>query len=266
MKAQIIVLLAFATCAFSLGDEFSRVERRLEVNDEGNQTRDGRIVNGMNASPNQFPHMVRLIINGNIICSASLISDLWVLTAAHCISSIKSATAYMGSIYVDKFPVQRAVVLAVWLTNRDIAVLKLQSPVPISASVKPIALPSGSQATATYTDTLLIASGFGGMSNGQLASTLQYTHLKGISVDECRKYYGNGMDFNHLCATGYPNPRQSICGGDSGGPIFTTGSNPIVVGVSAIMLVGSEGCQSGYPQGFTRVGLFVDWIRSEMSK
>ena len=42
-----------------------------------------KIVGGHEAKPNQFPWLVALFANA-WFCSASLISDEWVLTAAHC--------------------------------------------------------------------------------------------------------------------------------------------------------------------------------------
>ena len=43
-----------------------------------------KIVGGHEAKPNQFPWLVALFANA-WFCSASLISDEWVLTAAHCV-------------------------------------------------------------------------------------------------------------------------------------------------------------------------------------
>jgi secreted trypsin-like serine protease len=45
---------------------------------------DQRITNGLSAHRGQFPWQVALIINGGTFCGGSLISSLWVLTAAHC--------------------------------------------------------------------------------------------------------------------------------------------------------------------------------------
>jgi secreted trypsin-like serine protease len=43
-----------------------------------------RITGGQPASRGQFPWQVALIIDDLYFCGGSLISNLWVLTAAHC--------------------------------------------------------------------------------------------------------------------------------------------------------------------------------------
>lgn len=46
-----------------------------------------RIVGGSTATRNQFPYQVALIINNSGFCGGSIISNTWVLTAAHCVDS-----------------------------------------------------------------------------------------------------------------------------------------------------------------------------------
>jgi len=43
-----------------------------------------RIIGGSTAARGQIPWQVALIINGAFFCGGSLISERWVLTAAHC--------------------------------------------------------------------------------------------------------------------------------------------------------------------------------------
>lgn len=46
---------------------------------------DGRIVGGIKADIVQFPYQLSFQYYGSHICGASILSDIWALTAAHCI-------------------------------------------------------------------------------------------------------------------------------------------------------------------------------------
>ena len=46
---------------------------------------EGKIVGGVEATPNQWPWQVALFVDDAWFCGGSLISENWVLTAAHCV-------------------------------------------------------------------------------------------------------------------------------------------------------------------------------------
>lgn len=79
------VFALFAVIALSRAEiEFDNVSDYLEITPKRNP----RIVNGQAAAVNQYPHQALVFINtkqGSFQCGGSLISDLWVLCAAHCI-------------------------------------------------------------------------------------------------------------------------------------------------------------------------------------
>jgi hypothetical protein len=52
--------------------------------------KDWRIIGGVKANRGEFPHQLLIMKNNFLECSASLINDHWVLTAAHCM------TIYVG--------------------------------------------------------------------------------------------------------------------------------------------------------------------------
>lgn len=64
-------------------------------------TIESRIVGGHKAEIGQFPYYAFLIIhftgtNKNAYCGASLISDEWLLTGAHCIAGVRSVDVFLG--------------------------------------------------------------------------------------------------------------------------------------------------------------------------
>jgi secreted trypsin-like serine protease len=82
------VFAFLALIALSHGaSEFDSVSFDLEI-PPANSKAGARIVNGQAASTNQFPHQALLFIGsleGTYQCGGSLISPLYVLSAAHCI-------------------------------------------------------------------------------------------------------------------------------------------------------------------------------------
>ncbi|CAO1411402.1 unnamed protein product [Diamesa serratosioi] len=117
------------------------------------------------------------------------------------------------------------------------------------------------EALSTFDYARATVSGFGGTANG-LPDILQFTTMIALTNEECNRYYtGNFIDWNKMCARGDPNQRSGICGGDSGGPLVVYENNEAVqIGIS---IVGLGGCDSGYPNGFTRVAAYLDWISHE---
>lgn len=174
--------------------------------------------------------------------------------------------AKFGSINRNSMPIQRSAVQINRLDTYnpstlkdDISLLKLNSSVPISSSIKPILLPPVSQASATYLGNILTVSGFGLTTSNQVSTILQYTRVVGISNGECRSYFGSLITSNILCTRGYPNPKQSSCSGDSGGGLVTQNRTTII---GIVSFGASQSCSAGHPQGYTKVAPYLSWINS----
>lgn len=146
----------------------------------------------------------------------------------------------------------------------DISLIKMLTAVTFSSNVKSIQLPARSQAYLTHLNSILVVSGFGLTTSNQVSSNLQYTKVIGISEAECRRIYGSIITPSILCTRGYPNSNQGSCQGDSGGPLIignsTLSGNSTVVGI--VSFGAAQSCTAGYPQGFTRIGPYLDWINS----
>ncbi|CAO1407614.1 unnamed protein product [Diamesa tonsa] len=231
----------------------------------------GKIWNGQRAQPGQFPYQAWLIVQtkrGTSVCSGSLVTDRFILGCAHCIAETDatSVLVQLGNVNKNQSPVNIYANAFYWIYVNgkipDIAMYRLFSPAPLSNNIYPVKLPRRSQqGLSTFDNARAIVSGFGGTVNG-LPDLLQFTTMKVLTNQECQRYYtGNFIDSNKLCARGDPNPKSGICGGDSGGPLVIYENNEaVLIGISIVTL---GGCDSGYPNGFTRVGAYLDYISHE---
>ncbi|XP_015679609.1 prothrombin [Protobothrops mucrosquamatus] len=209
----------------------------------------GRIVKGVDAEVGSAPWQVMLFKKKpqELVCGASLISNRWVLTAAHCIlyppwdknyttddllvrlgkhNRIRYEQGKEKILFLDKIIIHPKYN---WMENldRDIALLRLAKPVPFSDYVHPICLP-----TKQVIQSLLLTgykgrvTGWGnlfdtwGAGSRQLPSVLQEVNLPIVSRDICKASTNIKVTDNMFCAGYSPeeSKRGDACEGDSGGP------------------------------------------------
>lgn len=95
---------------------------------------------------------------------------------------------------------------------------------------------------------------------GPLPLKLQYLVVRSLDNNECRSRHQTEIAaYVHnttLCTL--RDVGQGACHGDSGGPLAT-------VGVRKLIGIVSWGypCARGYPDGFTRVSSYIDWIGNQ---
>ncbi|EDW50643.1 GM14738 [Drosophila sechellia] len=248
MKVFIVLALALASVSAGL------VPQSLPVRPRGRTSTPsitGRITNGKNAVPDQFPYQVGLSFigaEGSWWCDGSIIDNSWVLTAAHCTKGASSVTIYYGATHANN----------VSLTVRnDISLIKTPS-VTFSASVNKISLPAIATNYSTYVGQTAVTSGWGRISDCEtgVAKDLQYTKLTVIENSVCQKAFNSLIVTSKVNCVATPKG-TSTCQGDSGGPLALNGT---LIGITSF---GSpDGCQVGEPAAFTRVTSYLDWIKA----
>ncbi|XP_061395936.1 brachyurin-like [Musca vetustissima] len=239
---------------------------------------EGRITNGELAKPGQFPYQVGLSLNfaqGNAWCGGTLISDRWILTAAHCTDGAQGVTVYLGAIdikddnekgqqriYTSK---SNIVIHENWDPNtlsNDISLIKLPVVVEFNERIQPAALPKMDGKYSTYEGDMVWASGWGKDSDAatSVSPLLRYIEVPVLKQSTCKTYYLGMVTEKMICISGKDG--KSTCNGDSGGPlVYKHDGVNTVIGATSFGI--ALGCEKGWPGVFTRVTSYLDWIEEK---
>ncbi|XP_029477554.1 serine protease hepsin-like isoform X1 [Oncorhynchus nerka] len=245
-----------------------------------------RIVGGVDARQGSWPWQVSLQYDGVHQCGGSIISDRWIVSAAHCFPErnrqVSRWRVLLGSIYnklthknVRVLEVKTVVYHSSYLpfvdpniddNSRDIAVLALAQPLHFTDYIQPVCLPHYGQ--RLIDGQLGTVTGWGNVGYyGTLADVLQEANVPIINDAVCNApdYYDNQITTSMFCA-GFEKGGTDACQGDSGGPFVAEDS---LSKASRYRLLGvvswGTGCAMAKKPGvYTRVSRFLPWISSAM--
>jgi len=223
-----------------------------------------KIVNGETATPHEFPWQVGLLIDGGWYCGGALISDRWLLTAAHCTSGAKSIVVKAGAHRVfEQEPTQVVLTSEEIFTHpnytpgNDIALVRLPQPLNLTAEIAWACLPKRSSPDLQTGD-LMTSTGWGITADGNLASELQKLTRPAISHEDCLPIYG-ALNDNVVCLS--IDSGAGTCSGDSGGPLtWVEDGRSTTRGVHSFG--SSAPCGTGAPDGDYAVKAYLDWIET----
>ncbi|MBN2348715.1 MAG: serine protease [Bacteroidales bacterium] len=241
----------------------------------GTKTPQLKIIGGDETDISDFPWQVYLQA-GMYMCGGSIISERWILTAAHCTKNalggnisasqmlIKAGATNPNNPSEGKLYKVSEVIIHSNYNNytfeNDIALLKLEEAIDIE-NAEAIKIISANDVEAGYTDPGVMAwiTGWGlvNVSPNELPDNLQKVQLPIVSSQQASTVWGNIP--STIIMAGYINGNKDACNGDSGGPL--TVPTPEGYKLAGIVSWGNQNCNTY--GGYTRVSSYESWIRAK---
>ncbi|XP_034244233.1 trypsin beta-like [Thrips palmi] len=230
------------------------------------------IIGGDTADIKSVPYQVSIELKKAHHCGGSVLSNKWILTAAHCVYGhpvsslgVRAGTdkLQMGGslVAVRAASVHPKYVHGIY--DSDVAVLELASALSLGATIKPVVLPpSGKE---PQTNIPVVVSGWGlttpqkrmlwrhrsaaspaALLGPNLPTQLRKVTVRVVSRTTCHSSYNAVLTSRMICAAA---PGKDACTYDSGGPLVD--GSGVQVGIVSF----GHGCaQAQYPGVYTHVG------------
>ncbi|KAJ3654561.1 hypothetical protein Zmor_013740 [Zophobas morio] len=256
-----------------------------------------RILDGQATGLREFPWMALLQYrkkSGNLVfsCGGTLISSRYVLTAAHCVrgqiltkigalvnvrlgeyntETDRDCSNQLGFEICNDKPVNSQIDNIIVHPDynddsadrhNDLALIKLKREIQFSDFIKPICLPS--RAERPRTGDRLVVAGWGRTEFASSSPVKLKLWVPVAETSQCStKFRSAGVNLGNkqLCAGGELG--RDSCNGDSGGPLMATTKNDSAQWyLEGIVSFGARCGSQGWPGVYTKVGEYIDWIKS----
>uniref|UniRef100_A0A8C8SDZ0 Peptidase S1 domain-containing protein n=1 Tax=Pelusios castaneus TaxID=367368 RepID=A0A8C8SDZ0_9SAUR len=242
-----------------------------------------RSVGGEDSIEGEWPWQVSLFRYNKHLCGGALISNQWVVTAAHCFQCMNTSD-YNVLLGVNKLATSQPHKLSLGVrriishpkysgeaSSGDIAVVQLEKPIEFTDYILPICLPAASVRFPAGMKCWV--TGWGHIREGEdlpAPQTLQKLQVPIIEQKDCRSLYNTAMGGkfsykpiqNDMICAGYAEGMKDTCKGDSGGPLVCKVSQEWLL---AGIVSWGEGCAiKNRPGVYSRLTSYEKWIHSHI--
>ncbi|XP_067214739.1 trypsin-4-like [Linepithema humile] len=248
------MLRRFVSCLLLVGGFVSFLVRPASL-------LDARIVGGTVADIRQHPYQLSLHESLWHSCGAVIISNKWILTAAHC---MRTSQPYFYSVNAGSNSTHTGVHYQVkkivrhpnnnYLTNDyDIALLEVDE-IRFNDRVQPVKLAEKELADGVMVN----VTGWGALKQGgDISPVLMGVSLPIVDRATCQKRYHKSRRIitDRMICAGYTQGEKDSCQGDSGGPLVANGT------LYGIVSWGYGCAKPTYPGVYTNVANLRSWIK-----
>ncbi|KAJ6645590.1 Serine protease snake [Pseudolycoriella hygida] len=240
-----------------------------------------RMIRGDLTQRNDFPSMAALYYpseghedsepnesNVEIRCGGTIISEYYILTAAHCVYGITPVIARLGTNILNH---QKKTDLRVEVSTvhpdfeydkrqHDIGLVKVREEISFSGNILPACLRSDLNDVPENKDLVVAGWGLDGVNDEP--NFLRKVSMITVALQSCKSYFQKSEQVFHQIGNGQycakdPNGGRDFCDGDSGGPLQLYESElATVVGVVSW----SVNCTGTAPGVYARVAYYLDFI------
>jgi len=261
----LLVVAIQSCCAYRIRS--AKNNKEVECGRINDPPTDSFIIGGNESYPNKYPWMANLRMDGQFQCGLGLISDQWLITAAHCIDYVGvTYSVYLGAhdITQDEEPNRIHVEVEEYIKHpgysfpdNDIGVVKLKEKVEFNDYIRPICLPNKEEAEQTFNGEPVRLIGWGQADNANGEEGLREVDVVTLTDDEEQEFC---PEESVICLnTNFGT--VGVCFGDSGSPLNYQRENGQYITIGAASFVWG-GCQeeTGLPHGYSRLTANLDWV------
>uniref|UniRef100_A0A3P9ILR4 Peptidase S1 domain-containing protein n=1 Tax=Oryzias latipes TaxID=8090 RepID=A0A3P9ILR4_ORYLA len=219
------------------------------------------IINGDLAPEGSMQFMVSVQNKNGHVCGGFLISEDFVVTAAHCDKGLKHVILgghNWKNSNAKKIEISNQCKYKKYsdvVNGYDIMLLKLAEKAPKGENIKTIPLAENDMNLSVNQECSV--AGWGKtVSTGGLADDLMVVNVSIIDHNDCKQSWG-GLPPNVICAGGKYTDK-GFCQGDSGGPLVCNGK-----AVGIVSFNKHKDCKyPDVPNVYTDIREYVDWINN----